>query len=129
MLELVSRACISLPLAFILLSHSAGVNALARPDPHPQSGLSAACGNEIYDPLQYSCLDGMLCPYGFSPCGIPVSFSCYNAEIYECSDGDLIPRVNTVTLDRRGGVFRKPPHHQPVSLWFDCLRPDLIQLH
>ncbi|KAJ3317217.1 hypothetical protein HDU76_001283 [Blyttiomyces sp. JEL0837] len=48
------------------------------------------CGSVTYDPTQYTCTNGLLCPLGNLACGTAPNFACYNPSIYSCVNGVLV---------------------------------------
>ncbi|KAJ3135558.1 hypothetical protein HK101_004127 [Irineochytrium annulatum] len=50
---------------------------------------AATCGNQVYDPAQYTCTNGMLCPSGNVACGTTAGFACYKTSQYCCVNNSL----------------------------------------
>ncbi|KAI8852775.1 concanavalin A-like lectin/glucanase domain-containing protein [Chytridium lagenaria] len=47
------------------------------------------CGTTPYNPAQYSCTDGKLCPAGLTACGSSAAFSCFDKANYCCVNGQI----------------------------------------
>ncbi|KAI8852776.1 concanavalin A-like lectin/glucanase domain-containing protein [Chytridium lagenaria] len=47
------------------------------------------CGTTPYEPSQYTCTDGKLCPAGLTACGPAAAFSCFDKTNYCCVNGQI----------------------------------------
>ncbi|KAJ3144668.1 hypothetical protein HK101_002623 [Irineochytrium annulatum] len=74
----------------LLVATAAALIASHSVDAAPAPAQSATCGSTPYDPAQYTCTNGMLCPGGNLACGTAANFACYVATQYCCVNNGLV---------------------------------------